>query len=185
MQLDRRSLFSTRAAAGGSRETIRNRYFPNVVLTTHEGKRVHFYDDLIRNKVVVINFMYATCNGVCPLVTSNLVRLQKLLGDRAGRDVFMYSITLKPAEDTPAVLRDYVRMHGIQPGWWFLTGKPDDVELLRRRLGFTNPDPALDRDTSQHIGNVRYGNEARQLWAACPGLAKPEWMLKSLSWVQG
>jgi protein SCO1/2 len=169
----------------GSREVIRDRYFPNVALTTHEGRNVRFYDDLIKDKVVTITFMYATCQGVCPLITENLLQVQKLLGPRVGRDIFMYSITLKPKEDTPEVLANYVRMHGVKPGWTFLTGKPGDVELLRRKLGFTNPDPTLDRDKSQHIGNVRYGNEARQLWAACPGLANPRWMVKSLSWVEG
>src|SRR4026209_2439295 len=72
-----------------SREAIRARYFPNVVLRTHEDRPVRFYDDLIRDKVVVINFMYATCEGVCPGITANLIKVQKLLGDRLGRDIFM------------------------------------------------------------------------------------------------
>src|SRR5262245_54554797 len=61
-------------------------YFPNVVLRTHEDREVRFYDDLLKNKIVVINFMYATCERICPLVTANLVQVQKLLGDRVGRD---------------------------------------------------------------------------------------------------
>ena len=35
--------------------------FPNLVLKTHEGKNVRFYEDLLRDKIVLINFMYATC----------------------------------------------------------------------------------------------------------------------------
>jgi protein SCO1/2 len=166
-----------------SRERIRALYFPNVVLTTHEGKKVRFYDDLIKNKIVTINFMYADCAGICPGVTANLVEVQNALGKRVGRDIFMYSITLKPEHDTPKVLKEYAKMHGVKPGWLFLTGDPKDIELLRRKLGFTNLDPKLDADKSQHIGNVRYGNEARQLWAACPGLAKPAWIAESIQWV--
>src|SRR2546425_2292362 len=60
-----------------AREAIRARYFPNVVLTTHEGKRVRFFDDLIRDKIVVIGLMYANCQGVCPDITANLVKVQK------------------------------------------------------------------------------------------------------------
>src|SRR5712692_3891838 len=141
------------------RERIRARYFPNVPLRTHQGKTIRFYDDLIRGKVVTINVMYAACEGICPSITTNLVKVQKLFGARVGRDIFMYSITLKPEQDTPDVLNEYVRMHGVGPGWTYLTGKPDDIELLRRRLGFTNPNPEVDRDASQHIGNLRYGNE--------------------------
>jgi protein SCO1 len=169
--------------SSSSREMIRQRYFPNIGLVTHEGKRVRFYDDLIKDKIVVINMMYADCEGVCPGITSNLVSVQKILGDRVGRDIFIYSITLKPEQDTPKVLKDYSKMHGTQPGWWFLTGKPGDTELLRRKLGFVDPDPDIDKDKSQHIGNIRYGNEALQQWAACPGLARPEWIVESILWV--
>jgi len=167
------------------RDAIRARYFPNLELRTHEDRPVRFYDDLIKDKIVLINFMYATCEGVCPGITANLTKVQRLLGDRIGRDVFMYSITLKPEQDSAAVLRDYAAMHGVGPGWLFLTGQPADVELLRRKLGFVNPDPRLDADSAEHIGNVRYGNEPRQLWAVCPGLAAAEWIVESLSWLDG
>src|SRR3954452_10233507 len=90
--------------AGSSREKLQARYFPNFELTTHEGKKVRFYDDLIKDKIVVINFMYAQCEGICVPVTQNLKRVQNLLGKRVGRDIFMYSITLKPDEDTPEKL---------------------------------------------------------------------------------
>jgi protein SCO1/2 len=166
-----------------ARDRIRERHFPNLLLTTQDGKKVRFYDDLIKDKIVVINFMYVRCNGVCPGITANLVRLQKLLGDRLGRDVFMYSFTLKPEEDTPEVLKAYAEAYHVKKGWTFLTGAPADMEVLRRKLGFTDPDPKLDADKSNHIGNIRYGNERLQLWGSCPGLSKASWMVESLGWV--
>jgi protein SCO1/2 len=166
-----------------SRERLRQLHFPNVLLTTHQGKQVRFYDDLLKDKTVLINFMYAQCEGVCPGITMNLTRLQKLLGARVGRDIFMYSFTLKPEQDTPKKLAEYARMHGAGPGWLFLTGAPADMELLRRKLGFTDPDPVIDADKSSHIGNVRYGNEPTQRWGSCPGMSKPSWIAESISWV--
>jgi protein SCO1/2 len=166
-----------------SREMIRQRYFPNLVLTTHEDKKVRFYDDLIKDKIVLINMMYAKCEGICVPVTMNLRKVQRMLGDRVGRDIFIYSLSLKPDEDTPMMLKHYAEMHHVGPGWLFLTGDPADLERLRQKLGFTNPDPKLDADKSQHIGMVRYGNEALQLWAACPGMANPSWIVESVSWV--
>lgn len=151
------------------RESIRKRFFPDVTLTTHEGKKVRFYEDLIKDKIVLINMMYATCEGVCPLITANLVKVQKLLGDRVGRDIFFYSITLKPETDTPMALMHHAHMLNIKPGWLFLTGAPADIELLRRKLGFVDPNPEVDKDKTNHIGNIRYGNEPLMLWAACPG----------------
>ena len=115
------------------RERLAERSFPNVTLTTHEGKKVRFYDDLIKDKIILINFMYVKCDGICPGTTANLVNVQKMLGDRVGRDIFMYSITLKPEEDTPEVLNRYAKAYKTKPGWLFLTGEPKDVELLRRK----------------------------------------------------
>jgi protein SCO1 len=173
----------TPAGNTSARERIRKRHFPNVLLTAHTGKQVRFYDDLIRDKIVVINFMYVKCDGVCPGITANLARLQNLLGARLGRDIFMYSFTLKPEEDSPKVLQRYASAYRVKKGWTFLTGTPGDMELLRRSLGFTDPDPGLDADKSNHIGNIRYGNEARQLWGSCPGLSRASWMAESISWV--
>ena len=77
------SLFSRQGAFGETTAPSagpRAGYFPNVVLWTHENKTVRFYDDLIRGKIVLINFMYATCKGLCPRQTANLVQVQKALG---------------------------------------------------------------------------------------------------------
>jgi protein SCO1/2 len=165
------------------RERIRDRYFPNIELRTQDDKPVRFYDDLVKDKIVTINFFFAKCEEICPVVMANLAKVQTLLGDRVGRDIFMSSISLKPEQDTPAALKAYAEMHQARPGWNLLTGKPGDVELLRRSLGFTNPDPRVDKDVTQHIGNVRYGNEPLMLWAACPGQANPDWIAESISWM--
>jgi protein SCO1/2 len=170
-------------SAPSPRERLRQRYLPNVALRTQDNRPVRFYDDLIKDKIVTINFFFAKCEEICPVVIANLARVQKLLGDRVGRDIFMVSVTLKPEQDTPEALTRFAAMHGAGPGWTFLTGERSDIELLRRSLGFTNPDVALDKDVNQHIGNVRYGNEPLMLWAACPGLARPEWIAESISWM--
>ena len=171
------------AKVKSARERIRERHFPNLLLTTHDGRKVRFYDDLIKDKIVLLNFMYVKCDGVCPGITANLVKFQKLVGDRLGRDILMYSLTLKPEEDTPAALRRYAEAYKIGKGWSFLTGTPADMETLRRKLGFTDPDPKVDAVKSSHIGNVRYGNEALQLWGSCPGMSKASWIVESISWV--
>ena len=167
------------------RDMVRERHFPNTELITHNGRRVLFYDDLIKDKKVILNFMYAQCKGICIPVTTNLVRVQKLLKERGRLDIFFYSITLKPEDDTPEVLRHYAEMHGVGPGWLFLTGKPEDIEMLRRRQRFVDVDPAVDADKSSHIGMIRYGNEPMVRWAACPGLADPGHIVRTLLWDLG
>jgi protein SCO1/2 len=165
------------------REVIRRRYFPDVTLLTHEGKKVRLYEDLVENRCVMMNFMYARCQGICSPVTANLRRAQMLLKDRVGKDIFMYSFTLKPEEDSPQVLAEYVKERKLGPGWTFLTGRPEDLELVRKRLGFFDRDPQLDADKTTHTGMVRYGNEGLTLWAAFPGMQTPEAIAKSMMWV--
>jgi len=166
-----------------ARRRIQRLHFPNVPLVTHEGKQVMFYDDLIKNKIVTMNFFFSRCDGVCPLVTANLAKAQKLFGADLGTKIFMYSFTLKPEQDNVKAIRRYREMYHALPGWTFLTGKPEDLEKVRKGIGFTYPDPAIDADKTQHIGNIRYGNEPLMLWAACPGMAHAEYLVESISWM--
>lgn len=156
-------------------------FFTNAVFRTHENKEVRFYDDLIKNKHVVINFMYAQCEGTCPITTANLVRVQKLLKDRVGKDVFMYSITVKPEEDDPAVLNHYAKMHGVKPGWLFLTGSRYDTDTLRLRL-LPEHHPAIDLDVTQHTGMLRVINDSINRWFMAPSTASVETLLQAVQW---
>ncbi|MFC5698880.1 SCO family protein [Pseudomonas sp. GCM10022186] len=156
---------------------------PNVTLYTHEGRKVKFYDDLIRGKVVTFNMMYTQCTGKCPTMTANLHQLQQLLGDRVGRSVFMYSITLQPLLDSPEVLEAYVQKHHIGPGWQFLTGEPEAIEAIRYSLGFYDINPEVDRDLTSHTGLVRMGNDRYQRWTMAPALTGTQHILSTLNHV--
>lgn len=153
-------------AADASAPAWRGR-FPNVPLRTQDGRTVRFYDDLVRGRIVTLNFMYVECEGICPGVTSTLVDLRNRLGDRAGRDILLLSITLKPEADTPERLRDYAARYGAGPGMVFLTGRPEDIEVLRRALGFADDRPEVDADKARHLGILRLGNESRDWWTSC------------------
>jgi len=155
-------------------------YFPNVELETHDGRKVRFYDDLIKGKLVAINMMYSICTGICPTGTANLKQVQQALGPRLGKDIFMYSITLRPEFDNGAALRDYIKHYDIQPGWTFLTGKPKDVDLVRRKLGFVGDDEETDADINQHTGMVRIGNDRLERWTMAPALGSHRQILRTI-----
>jgi protein SCO1/2 len=158
-------------ATGEGRKNI-----PNVAVTSQEGRTYHFYHDLVKGKTVLINFFYAECVGICPRMTSNLARIQKALGDRVGRDTFIYSISLKPEQDTPKKLKAYAQMHGIRPGsgWLLLQARRPDMERLREGLGFKDSDPGLDADVNQHTGILRFGNDVYDKWSGYPVLGNVE-----------
>jgi protein SCO1 len=142
-------------------------FLPNVPLVTHNGEQVNFYDDMVHNKTIMLNFFLTSCGeGRCPVAMANIRKVQELLGDRMGKDVFFLSITLRPDLDDPKALKAYADNLGVGPGWTFLTGKPSDVEILRRGLGYVDPDPERDRDLTNHIGMARYGNDRLNRWGA-------------------
>ena len=161
-------------------------YFPNLALRTQDDQRVRLYDDLLEGKTVVVHFFHGECrDALCPAAVENLVQLQRQLGERCGRDVFMYSFTLAPREDTPARLRQYREAHGVGPGWTFLTGSPRDLELCRARFGFTDPDPVLDRTLARHTNVVLMGNEPHERWVSSAALTDPAYLLEQLDRVCG
>ena len=59
----------------------------------------------------------------------------------------------------------------------------EDIETLRRKLGYVDPDPEVDKDKRNHIGVIKYGNEPLERWGGCPGMSSPEWIAETLSWV--
>jgi protein SCO1 len=152
-----------------TRNTMRNR-FPDVVLLTQNSKQVRFYDDLIKNHTVVIQFMFTHCDNLCPVVTPNLVRAQQELNRRAPGKVTFLSLTVDPTRDTPQALKNYSSRFRVQPGWHFLTGKKEDVDLIRRRLGVYD----TDENKVQHMNVLTIGNEPAARWLAMEALAKPD-----------
>ncbi len=139
-------------------------YFPNVVFTTQDGKTVRFWDDLLKDRKVLINFIYTECGASCPLETAKLVQVQRILGDRMGKDVFFYSISLDPKRDTPAALKAYAERYKAGPGWLFLTGKKSDIELVRKKLGQAagpGQNELTDHATTLMMGNTTTGQWLR------------------------
>jgi cytochrome oxidase Cu insertion factor (SCO1/SenC/PrrC family) len=133
-------------------------YFPNVPLVSHEGKKVRFFDDLVKDKVVAINFIYTHCADACPMETARLLEVQKLLGDRVGKDIFFISISVDPKNDTPEVLKAYAANWKTGPGWTFYTGNDDDITELRKKLGVFDADiKKKDHNLSMIIGNQKTG----------------------------
>jgi protein SCO1/2 len=152
-------------------------YFPNVPLITQDGTTVRFYDDLLRGKAVAINAIYTTCKDECPLETAKLVQLTRLLGDRVGKDIFFYSISIDPTRDTPEVLKAYAQKFGA--GWPFLTGKPEDVTLVVKKLGLLRTRDAETRDG--HGAILMLGDEPRGQWMRNSAVDNPRFLANTIA----
>jgi protein SCO1 len=159
----------------GMSQSLR-RHFPNVAMRTQDGKAVRFYDDMIKDKVVVIQLMFTDCSKYCSTITPNLVEVQELLRERVGNKVSLLSLTVDPENDTPQVLRAYADQYHVKAGWNFLTGRKSDVDLIRRKLGVYDP----DENVTEHMAVLTIGNEREGQWLAMPALSKPQDIVRTV-----
>jgi protein SCO1/2 len=141
------------------------KYFTDVELINQDGKKVHFYSDVLKGKTVVVNAFFTSCTSVCPPMNRNMQKIQEALGDRVGRDVFFVSITVDPEVDTPARLKEYAKSFHAGPGWMFLTGKKENLDWALYKLG------QYVEQKNDHKTIFIIGNEPTGLWKKAFGMA--------------
>jgi protein SCO1/2 len=153
-------------------------YFPNVTLTTQDGTKVRFYDDLLKGKSVAINVIYTQCKDECPLETARMVQVQKLLGERMGKDIFFYSISIDPEHDTPEVLKAYAEKFGVGLGWTFLSGNAEDINLVTKKLGLSRNSDAANKDG--HTASLMVGSEPTGQWMRNSAVDNPQFLADTI-----
>jgi hypothetical protein len=154
-------------------------YFPNTLVYSHTGEQFNLYDDLIRDKVVMINFMSIKGHKNFP-ATEHLTNIANKLGDQLGRDVFICSISTDPEHDTPKKLQAFADQNGAnKAGWHFLTITKNSVSAISKRLR------RHSHGSSGHpIRMVHYGNGGVGVWGAFGVDSEPGFVVERLSWVQ-
>lgn len=152
-------------------------YFPDTVLTDQHGKKQRFYTDLIKDKVIVVNTFFTSCQSVCPKTMGTLAEIQKWLGDRLGKEVHILSVSVDPITDTPEELAAYAQQLQARPGWFLLTGSPPEVRQVLQKIGQFTEHP------EGHSNVFIMGNEPTGLWKKAMGLAPPETVIPILETV--
>jgi cytochrome oxidase Cu insertion factor (SCO1/SenC/PrrC family) len=136
-------------------------YFPDVPVMTQDGKTLRFYEDVIKGRIVVVNFVYTNCSDLCPIETARLAEVKDRLGDAVGRDIFFISMTVDPEHDTPTMLKAFADAFDAKaPGWLFLTGQPGDIRAINAKFG----DRSAEQSLSSHRNEILIGNDATGDW---------------------
>ena len=148
--------------------TPAEKWFTDVELLNQDGEKVRFYSDVLKGKTVVVNAFFTTCTSVCPPMNRSMEKIQEAFGDRVGKDVFLVSLTVDPATDTPARLKEYAAKFHAGKGWTFLTGKKENLDWALYKLG------QYVEDKDSHKTVIIVGNEATGLWKKALGMAKVE-----------
>jgi protein SCO1/2 len=160
--------------AADDKRSPAEKYFSDVELIDQDGRKLRFYSDVLKNKVVAINTFFTTCTSICPPMNRNFEKMQDALGDRLGKDVFLVSISVDPATDTPTRLKEYGKRFHAKPGWLFLTGKKENVDWALYKLG------QYVETKDNHTSIFIIGNEPKGLWKKAFGLANAEELIKIL-----
>ena len=124
------------------RRTIENYTIPDVVLVNQSGAKVRFKSLLDSSKPVIVDFIFGTCTTICPILSVGYANLQHKLGPDS-RKVQLVSISIDPENDTPKVLRDYLKRYQAKPGWEFLTGSREDIDKVMHAFNAYIPNKML------------------------------------------
>jgi protein SCO1/2 len=147
---------------------------PDIKVVDQNGKPRHFYGDLVRGKVVVMNFVYTTCTTICPPLGATFGKLQKNLGERLGKDVFLVSVSVDPVTDTPERMRAWGVQFKAKPGWTLVTGDKAELDRLLRVLGVDAASPA------SHSAMVLIVNDRAVLWKRVYGLGSTAALMNNI-----
>lgn len=138
---------------------------PDVIVYDQDGKRLNFHSDLIKGKTVAINFIFTTCTTICPPLTATMRQVQRQMGERVGRDVWLISVSVDPITDVPERLKSFAAKFDAGPGWTFVTGRKGEIDKLLGALG------AYVSDKNNHSPIILVGNAPAGYWTRSYGLA--------------
>jgi len=142
--------------------------YGDTVLTDQNGRKVKLKSEVLGDKLVVMDFAYTNCTTVCPVLTALMAQVQTQLGEAAGKEVALVTITVDPARDTPARMKEYAAKHGAKPGWLWLTGPTGTVnEVLK---GFDAYAPNFE----DHPPLVLVGDTKTGEWTRFFGFSDPK-----------
>ena len=148
------------------------KYFTDVELVNQNGERMRLYSDILKDRVVVINAFFGTCQGSCLPMNRNLEKVQAAFKERMGKDLYIVSISVDPTIDTPQALKEYAKKLNAAPGRLFLTGKKENVDWALYKLG------QYVEQREQHTNIFIIGNERTGLWKKAFGLAQADELVK-------
>lgn len=150
---------------------------PDLVLLDQDGRKVRFYSDLIKDKVIVLSFFYTSCTYICTMQGKVFSELQSLLGERLGKSVFLISVTTDPVKDNPQKLKAWAERYKVKPGWTLVTGEVAEMDKLL--IQFTGSKAG----GGMHVPSTFIVNDRSGSWSSAAGVFAPNHLLKVIDFV--
>lgn len=163
------------AAAEAAAEAKARNYFTDLEVVDQNGQRHRFYSDIIKGKVVLINFVYTHCKDACPMATQKMSQIRTLLGESARDQVWFISISIDPENDTPGAMKAFMnKMQVDETHWLFLTGDKHNLETIVRRFG------QYSSSVDDHSTLMLAGNDRKRQWTKVMPMTPPDGVAQQL-----
>ena len=154
--------------------SISSSRIPDVRVYDQNGKQLKFYSDLVKGRTVAINFIFTTCTGVCPPMSATFRKVQQNLPAMTP-PIQLISVSVDPATDTPERMREFAAKFRAGPGWTFVTGEKDEIDLLLQALG------VAVANKNDHTPMILIGNEVSDHWTRAYGLSSPTTLVQVIT----
>lgn len=148
-------------------EKARN-YFTDTEVIDQNGNKLRFYSDVLKDRVLLINFIFTNCGDYCPMVTQKLIQTRSQMAESVKDDIWFISISVDPERDTPEAMKAFAKKHGVDESRWiFLTGQTQNLDFIVKRLG------QYSKDVESHSTLMLGANTRTRHWTRVMPMATP------------
>jgi cytochrome oxidase Cu insertion factor (SCO1/SenC/PrrC family) len=150
-------------------------YFTDLEVVDQNGKPMRFYSDVLRGRVVLINFFFTHCKDACPMATHKMMQVRDLLMDSIKDKVWFVSISIDPEQDTPGAMKAFAKKLQVDESrWLFLTGNKQNLEQIVKKLG------QFTQEIEAHSTLMLAGNDKTRHWTRVLPMAPPAGVAQQL-----
>ncbi len=165
-------------AAEKPKKTVEKYFVPDVVLVNQDGTKIPLKKFLETDRPVMLDFIYGTCTTICPVLSASFVNLQNRLGTDS-RKIRLVSISIDPENDSPKVMKEYMKRYRARSGWDFLSGTRSDIDRVMYAFN------AYIANKMDHypLTLIRYPGDGR--WVRIDGLMSASELMEEYRKVSG
>jgi len=157
-------------ASDAAAEEKARKFFTDLEVIDQNGKKLRFYSDVLKGRVVLISFIFTNCEFACPMQAQKLKQARAAMVPTIKDDVWYVSLSVDPDRDTPEAMKKFAERQGVDESRWiFLTGDKQNLETIIRKLGQYTP------DVEAHTTLMLAGNTITRHWTrVMPMLTPPD-----------
>jgi len=144
-------------------------YFTDTEVIDQNGKKMRFYSDVLKGRVVLISFIFTNCEFACPMQAQKLKQARAAMVPAIKDEVWFVTLSVDPERDTPEAMKKFAERQGVDESRWiFLTGDKENLEFLVKRLGQYTP------DIESHTTLMLAGNTITRHWTRVLPMVPPD-----------